>query len=393
MLATFLIAASAATQGGPAATCEGPPVLMIVSGPTHDGKRLRAYAEAIGKSGLYQKLGGYYLNAPRPIAVFEGEAPNNLTTLVVRFPCLANARAFWYSRTYQEQIKPMRLSPSAGDYLVTVYPEVPVRADLAKRIGNAAYLERFDPSGIEQVAPPPAPAPAANLEAQAILQRAVEAAGGEAWLNPKTLTMKGRATFWGPDGAQARRVADDYRMWRVFDPNRSASHGAEGKVLIRAASAGKTLFEAAYDGAVTWTERGITPKGEADAYWASNFGFGIIRHAAKPGFRLERVADDEASGRPLYKLRLTDPQGGQTLFGIDQQSHAIRTMEFMTPKGWHKRVYDDFILLQDPRWLQARKVTLFYNGVKQNEVIWDEVKVNAPVNDAMFRYGGSRPDE
>jgi hypothetical protein len=200
--------------------------------------------------------------------------------------------------------------------------------------------------------------------------------------------MSGRATFYGADGAAPRSTADDYRMWRVFDPDRSASHGAEGKVLIRAKSGPKTLFEAAYDGATTWTERGITPKAEADAFWASNFGFGIVRHAGKPGFKLERVGDDDQAGRPLYKLRLTDPKGGQTLFGVDQQSHAIRTMEFMTPRGWHKRVYDDFVLLQNPRWLQARKVTLFYNGVKQNEVVWTDVKVNAPVDEAIFRYAG-----
>jgi len=150
MIAYILLAASAA-QATSAAPCEGPPVLMIVSGPTHDSARLRAYAKAIGKSGLYQKLGGYYLNAPRPIAVFEGAAPKNLTTLVVRFPCLANARAFWNSRMYQEAIKPMRLDPAAGDYLVTVYPEVPIRADLAGKVGSSAYLERFDANGVEQV--------------------------------------------------------------------------------------------------------------------------------------------------------------------------------------------------------------------------------------------------
>jgi hypothetical protein len=58
----------------------------------------------------------------------------------------------------------------------------------------------------------------------------------------------------------------------------------------------------------------------------------------------------------------------------------------MTPRGWHKRVYEDFAELKNPRWLQARKVTLYYNGVKQNEVYWQDVKVNAPVDEAMFQY-------
>jgi uncharacterized protein (DUF1330 family) len=137
----------------PAAACEGPPVIMVVSGPTHDSTRMRAYGEAIAKSGLYQKLGGYYLNVPRPIATFEGEPSRNHTLLMVRFPCLANARAFWHSREYQEKIKPMRLNPSAGDYLVAVYPEAPIRSDLAGKVAPPLYQQPFDASGIEQVTP------------------------------------------------------------------------------------------------------------------------------------------------------------------------------------------------------------------------------------------------
>ena len=72
------------------------------------------------------------------------------------------------------------------------------------------------------------------------------------------------------------------------------------------------LLTVGYDGQTTFTERGITPKAEADAFWASNFGFGITRHALKPGFKAERVAD-----HAIYVVRLTDPQGGVTLFDVD----------------------------------------------------------------------------
>lgn len=128
------------------------PVLMVVAGPTHDRARMIAYAEAIARSGLYQQLGGYYINVPRPLATFEGEPPAGYTTLIVRFPCLANAQAFWNSRVYQEQIRPLRLNPSAGDYLVTIYPEAPVRDDMAGRVGDNGYRADFDAAGIEQVA-------------------------------------------------------------------------------------------------------------------------------------------------------------------------------------------------------------------------------------------------
>lgn len=227
-------------------------------------------------------------------------------------------------------------------------------------------------------------APVQALPAEQILDRATEAAGGAEWANARTLTLSGTAIFYGPSGPEPRSRATSYRMWRVFDPARTAAHGAEGKVRILACDGPRTLFTVGYDGETTWNEHGVIPKAEADAFWASNFGFGIIRHARQPGFRAERVPDDSLDGHPLYMVRLTDPGGGVTLFGLDRQSFAIRKMGFMTPKGWHVRTYDDFYRLPGSRWLQARHVTLYYNGVKSNEVFWRETRVNAPIPPDLF---------
>lgn len=155
LIALAAAQAAAATPPAPAGpgVCDNKPVLMIVSGPTLDRARMIAYAKAIADSGMYQKLGGYYLNGAAPLDVLEGDPPKGYTNLIVRFPCLANARAFWHSKEYQEKIKPLRLNPSAGDYLVVVYPEVPVRADMAGKVGDSGYKARFTAEGIEQVKP------------------------------------------------------------------------------------------------------------------------------------------------------------------------------------------------------------------------------------------------
>lgn len=150
MIAALIALAGAAAAPAPE-VCDNKPVLMIVSGPTIDRARMIAYAKAIADSGMYQKLGGYYLNGPTPLDVLEGEPPKGYTNLIVRFPCLANARAFWHSREYQEKIKPLRLNPSAGDYVVVVYPEAAVRADMVGKVGDGAYRASFSADGIEQV--------------------------------------------------------------------------------------------------------------------------------------------------------------------------------------------------------------------------------------------------
>ncbi len=149
---TLLLPLAAPRASAPSASTCDQPVIMVVSGPTHDRARMIAYGKAIADSGLYRQLGGYYVNLAFPQEIFEGNAPDGYVNLIVRFPCIANARAFWNSRVYQEQIKPLRLNPSAGDYIVAVYPEASLREDLVGKVGDDSYSADFPAGGIAQVA-------------------------------------------------------------------------------------------------------------------------------------------------------------------------------------------------------------------------------------------------
>jgi uncharacterized protein (DUF1330 family) len=146
MIGLFALAAAASVPSPVAAQtppdpvkCDNRPVVMVVDGRIKDAKRLGAYAAAIRASGLYQKLGGYYVANPRAVTVFEGAPPPERSILMVRFPCLAHARAFWNSREYREKIMPLRLNPSAGDFTVTVHMELPQPDYMAGRVGNGAF--------------------------------------------------------------------------------------------------------------------------------------------------------------------------------------------------------------------------------------------------------------
>ena len=119
--------------------CENEAVIMVVAGPTLDRARMGQYAKALADSGLYPDVKGYYLNSPQPVAVFEGNIPDNFVTLMVRFPSLDAARKFWDSDEYQNKIKPLRLNPSAGDYFVTVYQEADLPTYMKGQVGSAAY--------------------------------------------------------------------------------------------------------------------------------------------------------------------------------------------------------------------------------------------------------------
>ena len=122
---------------------------MVVDGETLNRDQMMAYTKALLSSGLYDTLGGYYLNMARPIDTFEGETPDNHVTLIVRFPSLKNAQTFWFSRTYQETIKPLRLDPLAGNFTVRIYREVDVAAHMLGKVGSNAFVTEFDSTGVE----------------------------------------------------------------------------------------------------------------------------------------------------------------------------------------------------------------------------------------------------
>ncbi len=180
-----------------------------------------------------------------------------------------------------------------------------------------------------------------------------------------------------------RAEADDYRMTRAFERGRKVAHGADGKVHIRAKAGERIIFEVGYDGETTWTERGVMPKAAADEYWANNFGFGIIRSALDEGFALARAPSRDVLGHQTNMIRITDPQGAETLFGFDVESGFIRYMAFDSPRGWHERLYDDYVRLENG-WVQARSVTLLYDGIKNNTVFWSETKVGEAVDPQVF---------
>jgi uncharacterized protein (DUF1330 family) len=151
MIALMLQTAPVAAAPAPAPEPCDKPVYMVVEGRTLDRARMLAYGKALAESEIYQRLGGYYITLPQPVAVFEGEVPPDYVNLTVRFPCLANARAFWNSRVYQETILPLRQDPPAGDYTVTVYAEMPLRPDMAGRVEAGRYLADFSGAGEPQV--------------------------------------------------------------------------------------------------------------------------------------------------------------------------------------------------------------------------------------------------
>jgi len=229
-------------------------------------------------------------------------------------------------------------------------------------------------------------APEEPLTAAEIVRRAHAAAGGQDWMRPRTLTLTGRGIFW-PQGTEVSRLeVPDYRMWRVYPAQSDDAHAANGWVRIDAKQPdGSIYFQAAYDGETTYNQNGPVAGAEASREWSENFGFGIIRFALGEGFVLDRLPDDSADGRPIYVVRVNDPQGGKTLFGIGTEDYAILWLGFETPRGWHERRYSDFYRNPGVSFTQPGRVLLYYDGVKQNEIMWTGYALNDHLGRSRFQ--------
>ena len=124
-------------------TCDGEtPVIMVVAGRTLDRAQMGKYAQALAQSGLYPKARGYYLNNPRPIRHLEGNPHADDVALMVRFPSECAALTFWNSDEYQNNVKPLRLNPRAGDYIVTLYSETALPSYMDGLVADNAYIDR-----------------------------------------------------------------------------------------------------------------------------------------------------------------------------------------------------------------------------------------------------------
>jgi len=102
---------------------ESKPALMIVEGDNEKPEQYERYTKALLASGIYEKLGAYYVTVGGPKEVFEGEWAEQKFMAVVRFPCLARAQQFWYSDTYKA-LKPLRAG--AGDVRSLLFEEFAV---------------------------------------------------------------------------------------------------------------------------------------------------------------------------------------------------------------------------------------------------------------------------
>lgn len=221
-----------------------------------------------------------------------------------------------------------------------------------------------------------------SLTGANIIAAAHQAAGGETFVQPGSLFLSGYNIIFAKHGGS--KTWDRYAMWRVFADEKADAHAANGKVRIEAWEGSELAMLLSFDGEATYNQSGRMADQSANAMWSNNFGFGAIRNALDEGWTQARRSDRTIDGRPVYMVQLTDPSGGQTLFGFEQATMSILYVGFDTPRGWHERRYSDYFSKPGTSWQQAGRVRLYYNGVLANEAIWTDFEIGGDHSDEIF---------
>lgn len=98
------------------------PCYLLVIAQVTDRAKMGAYAKALADSGLYAQHGGFYRfigPAARPLE----DWPEGQSVVCAEFPSRAAAEAFWFSATYQTEVKPIR--DGAGSIHVALFEGTP----------------------------------------------------------------------------------------------------------------------------------------------------------------------------------------------------------------------------------------------------------------------------
>jgi len=99
-----------------------PAAYLVVTARVSDRVKMQAYGKAITDAALYPRHGGRYLFIGRAAIALE-DWPEGDSVVVAEFPSRTHAEAFWWSETYQREIKPLR--EGAGEFHVAIFDGVP----------------------------------------------------------------------------------------------------------------------------------------------------------------------------------------------------------------------------------------------------------------------------
>ncbi len=207
--------------------------------------------------------------------------------------------------------------------------------------------------------------------AEDLVNRTIEALGGDRYMNQKSQVLKGTGTLT-PAPGQSFPITEikDYRVY----PNKARTDISAAGFLIRNG----------FNGDVGWQDRpgaGLVDS-TAQAKLTLNYGLAILRRFRAGGVTARPLADAEVDGKAVKAFALADAEGHDTTFYVDATTFLPVKLTFTLPQGDFANVfadYKDFSGVKVPTtqelWIQGNRII---------STTYTDVQVNTDVDPALF---------
>ena len=247
----------------------------------------------------------------------------------------------------------------------------------------AAPVRAQDGGKPKPEAAPAAASPKADEKALAVLARAVEALGGRAYLDVRTVVSRGYFTQFR-EGQQGIPVS--FRDYMVY-PDRERTEFKGAGVRSVQVNTGETgwLFEAKAK-----KLRDVTPEQARDFRTAMRTSVdNVLRGWWRPdGASLSYVGRREAGlARRNEVVRLTYPDGFEAEFEFDAREGLPAKVVYKRPNAEGETVEEEdrYAQFQQVGGVRVPFIIDHYRaGVQSSRVNYDEVEFNLPVPDSLF---------
>jgi hypothetical protein len=229
-------------------------------------------------------------------------------------------------------------------------------------------------------------------KARALIDQAIQAMGGQAYLNIQDVTQEGR-TYSFYHGRPNSVGVQFWRFYRYPDKDRIELTKKRDVAYVYTGDKG---YEITYKGT-----REVEPKELADSLRRRNYALDwVLRHwINEPGVALFYDGNAVAADKPADQVTILNAKNQGVTLAFDSSTHLPLKKSFTwrdptdKERNTEEEVYDNYRPIQGI--LTPFSITRFYNGDMSNQRFLTEVSFNHGLSDSMFdahaTYNSNQP--
>jgi len=323
-----------------------------------------------------------YISGAFPLSI---ETPDGIATQVL--DALTNGFDRPYLETYTQKIDAVTAKEVKAFAEKHVHPE----NTLVVLVGNAegfaeelgakyGEFEHIPFSEVDLLSPDlrkeqEAAAPVSEADAaaaKALVEKVIEAHGGEAFTGQKTQILKGSGTFSPPGAPQPMELPSFVSYESLTDDKSRTELTMPMGQMVQG-----------WNGEKGWVQFGPQVQDVTQQMAASKpYGTESLRNFHEGGYEVRPIEGQEVEGVATKGFAITDGEGHTTHFYVDPESHYLLKVGFEAGGALTEQVMGDYKVVDGIAIPHSTQV--FQNGNLGMEMTVSEVEVNTEIDPAIF---------